>query len=190
MAFTTRRSLLRGVHDNTPAAWEQFQAFYTPLIILCGQDYGLNEEEIKDLRQNVLLAVFKNDLAGQFNPKIAHFRTLLRTVIQRKAIDILRQRFDAYKNLSPEIPDDNQTLEAQWEEEWRQFLLKIANEELRETISNEHYMAFDLYVNQKRPIAEVCEVLGMTSNQVYTIRSRVFKQLQEIVQRLETEVDE
>ncbi len=51
-------------------------------------------------------------------------------------------------------------------------------------------MAFDLYVNQKRPIAEVCEVLGMTSNQVYTIRSRVFKQLQEIVQRLETEVDE
>ncbi len=191
MAFTTRRSLLRGVHDNTPAAWEKFQEFYTPLITLCGQDYGLNDEELKDLRQNVLLAVFKNDLAGQYNPNIAHFRTLLRTVIQRKAIDILRQRLgNNFKKLSNEIPDDDQTLEAQWKEEWHQFLLKIANEELRETISNDHYMAFDLYFNQKRPITEVCEVLGMTQNQVYTIRLRVFKQLQEIVQRLESEVDE
>ena len=81
-------------------------------------------------------------------------------------------------------------MEAQWKEEWHQFLLKIANEELRETISNDHYMAFDLYFNQKRPVNEVCEVLGMTQNQVYTIRSRVFKQLQDIVQRLESEVDE
>ncbi|MBR4222678.1 MAG: sigma-70 family RNA polymerase sigma factor [Victivallales bacterium] len=190
MAFTTRRSLLRGVHENTPAAWEKFQAFYTPLITLCGQDYGLNAEEIKDLRQNVLLAVFKHDLTGKFNPNIAHFRTLLRTVIQRKAIDILRQRLGCFKKLSNEIPDDNQTLEAQWKEEWRQFLLKIANEELREIISNDHYMAFDLYFTQKRPVAEVCEVLGMTQNQVYTIRSRVFKQLQDIIQRLESEVDE
>ena len=190
MAFTTNHSLLRGVHDNTPEAWEKFQAFYTPLITLCGQDYGLNDEEIKDLRQDVLLAVFKNDLTGQFNPNIAHFRTLLRTVIQRKAIDILRQRLDSYKHLSDGVPDDDQTMEAKWQEEWRQFLLKIANEELRETISNDHYMAFDLYVNQRRPVKEVCEVLGMTQNQVYTIRTRVVKQLQEIVQRLEKEVDE
>ena len=190
MAFTTRRSLLRGVHANSPDAWEQFQAFYTPLIALCGHDYGLNDEEIKDLRQNVLLAVFRNDLAGQFNPNIAHFRTLLRTVIQRKAIDILRQRLDHYKSLNDGIPDDAQTLEAKWQDEWRQFLLKIATEELRETISNDHYMAYDLYVNQKRPVQEVCDVLGMTPNQVYTIRSRVLRQLQEIVRRLESEVDE
>ncbi len=181
---------MRGCHDGTPDAWEKFQAFYTPLIVMCGRDYGLSDEEIKDLRQNVLSSVYRNDLAGKYDPGIAHFRTLLRTVIHRKAVDIMRQRMPSYTEIPSDLADSGAEMSLKWEEEWREFILKIANEELRETISNENYMAFDLYVNKGMPLKEVCAILGMTDNQVYIARTRGVKQLKEIVQRLESEEDE
>ena len=190
MAFTTKRSLLRGCHDGTPDAWEKFQAFYTPLIVMCGRDYGLSDEEIKDLRQNVLVSAYRNDLAGKYNPGIAHFRTLLRTVIHRKAVDIMRQRMPSYTEIPTDVADSDEDGSSKWDEEWREFILKVANEELRETMSNEKYMAFDLYVNQGMELKDVCEILGMSENQVYIARTRGVKQLKEIVQRLESEENE
>ena len=128
MAFTTKHSLLRGCHDGTPEAWEQFQALYTPLMVMCGRDYGLTAEEIKDLRQNVLVAVYKGDLAGKYDSGIAHFRTLLRTVIHRKAVDIMRQRMPLHSTVPTDLPDAGQEIASKWEDEWREFILKVANE--------------------------------------------------------------
>ena len=88
------------------------------------------------------------------------------------------------------MADSGAEMALKWEEEWREFILKIANEELRETMSNENYMAFDLYVNKGMPLNEVCSILGISKNQVYIARTRGVKLLKEIVQRLESEEEE
>ena len=65
MSYTTRKSLLNGVHNGDEMAWLQFQNFYRPLMRICGHDYKLTEEEIQDLQQEVLYEVFKADIAGK-----------------------------------------------------------------------------------------------------------------------------
>ena len=128
MTYTTRKSLLNGVHDGDEMAWLQFQNFYRPLMRICGHDYNLTEEEIQDLQQEVLYEVFKANVAGKYDRRKGRFRDYLRTIIHRKAFAILKQRMPS------DIPDfvleeTSVSMDAQWEDEWRRFIMGNALED-------------------------------------------------------------
>lgn len=184
MAYTTRKTLLQGVYDNDEKSWEQFQEFYRPLIRICGHDYKLTDEEIKDLQQEVLIEVFKADVVGKYDPNRGRFRDYLRTIIHRKAFKILNNR----------LPDSSQdaleieiSMEKFWDEEWHAFIMEIAMDELKEEVSETSFLAYDLYVTQGLPPDQVAKMLSITVNQVYIARTRCVQQLKEIVEKLKSD---
>ncbi len=186
MAYTTRKTLLQGIHDNDEKSWEQFQEFYRPLIRICGHDYKLTDEEIKDLQQEVLIEIFRANVVNNYDKEKGRFRDYLRTIIHRKI-------FGAIKNRLPTLPEDGafqekeESMEIDWSEEWRQFIIETALDELKEQVSETSFLAYDLYVNQGLPPAKVAKMLSITPNQVYSARTRCIQQLKEIVEKLKSD---
>ena len=185
MAYTTRKTLLQGVLNGNENSWEQFLEFYKPLIRLCGHDYELTDEEIKDLQQEVLIEVHNANVIGKFNPNRGRFRDYFRTIIRRKAFHLRKQRLRIIEQLPP---GENKTeLEVAAAKEWQELLLKTATEELKERVNTTSFMAFDLNVNQNLPAPQVAAMLQITLNQVYLAKGRCSKLLAEIIERLKND---
>lgn len=187
MAHTTHITILNGLISNDEKAWRKFQDFYTPLITICGQDYKLSTEEIEDLRQDVMAEIYESEIASKYNPMRGRFRSLLRTIIHRKAYAIYKRRMpttspiDEATSLST---NDVESLESQWENEWREFIKDAALKILRDETNERQYMAFDLYVLQNMDVESVAAIMHMTVNQIYIAKSRLSSKLQEIVSSL------
>ena len=188
MAYTTRISMLRGVHEHDEHSWEEFQAFYTPLIFFCGHLYKLTHEELQDLRQEVFRQVATTDVTGKYDPTIARFRAYLQGVIRHCILAILRQRTPGRTGLEElEENEAGQIEDKGIQVEFEKLLRQAALEQLREELDERQFAAFDLYALQKRPVKEVAEIMKMTVNQVYLAKSRNTARLQEILASLRNE---
>ena len=186
MAYTTRKTLLQGIHENDEKSWEQFQEFYRPLIRICGHDYKLTDEEIKDLQQEVLIEVFRANVVNHYDKDKGRFRDYLRTIIQRKIFGILRNRIPTLLEDGTFL-ENEESMERFWDKEWYAFILETAMDELKEQVSETSFLAYDLYVNQKLPPDKVAKMLSITPNQVYIARTRCVQQLKEIVEKLKSD---
>ena len=198
MAFTTRRSLLEKVRDGDEISWQEFYETYRPLIRLCGHDLGLREHEIDELVQQVMCEIFRKDILAHFDfdrvpddvffkydQAKGRFRHYLRGIIRNQAFRLLRKRaVTIAPEAQPELPDE-QALDRQWDEEWRQHVLAMAFEELKKRVRAETYMAFEMYAVQERPVEEVAGFLNLSVSSVYTAKSRCIAALNEIVNQLE-----
>ncbi len=187
MPYTTRHTLLQQMREGDEKAWFAFREFYKPLIATRGRDYRLNADEIEQLVQNVLLAIFREHVLTNYDKSRGKFRDYLRTITSRQAARLIAQRPNARVGVEEgdvAAPEADQ----RWEAEWREFLMQKALEELKATLDTKAYMAFDLHAIQGRPAAEVARLLDITENQVYLTRTRNVARLQGIVNRLEEEL--
>jgi len=188
MAYTTNPTILQKMRNGEEDAWEQFREFYRPLIATRGLDYGLSPAENDSLIQDVIVACFNERVLENYDRNKGRFRDYLRTITSRCAIKIIKAR--PCKLVSADkaeaIPAAEQ--DALFEQEWQDFLLDKANQELRETMDSTKYMAFKMHSIEGRPAAEVARIFGMNPNQVYLLCSRTIKRIKEIVTRLKEDL--
>ena len=202
MAFDTRKSLLAKVRDGNEISWNEFYLTYKPLILLCGGDCGLFQDEKEELVQKVMCEIFSKNIVGKYdpdnipdnisfkyNPQQGRFRHYLRKIIRNQAIRIFKKRKNhvsmddegfAVNMLHAEDKFDNA-----WNEEWHRHLLNIAMVELRNTVQPNTYCAFEMYAVQNRPIKEVADFLNLSISSVYTAKSRCLAALKDIIKKLE-----
>lgn len=199
MAFTTRKSLLARVREGGEVPWSEFYATYKPLILLCGGDCGLDDDEKDELVQNVMREIFAKDIIGKYDPEHVpddvvfrhdpargRFRHYLRQIIRNQARKIVRERRNAevpLDNDSDKLTDD--PLEAAWDNEWRRHVMNMAVAELKDRVQPETYVAFEMYALQNRPAQEVAAFLNISVASVYTAKNRCAAALREIVKNLE-----
>ncbi|MBR6472073.1 MAG: sigma-70 family RNA polymerase sigma factor [Victivallales bacterium] len=188
MTYTTNHTLLQKLRMGDEMAWFQFREFYRPLIARRGMDYGLNVQEVDVLIQDVLLACHQEHVLENYDRERGRFRDYLRTVTSRHASRLLAARPATLSLESVQESLETDELEQAWEAECQEFLQQKALEELRNTLDEKTYMAFEMHVLNKRPAAEVAAILEMTPNQVYVIRTRTTERLKEIVERLQREL--
>ena len=199
MAFTTRKSLLARVREGGEIPWREFYTSYKPLILLCGGDCGLTDDEKDELVQKVMSELFQRDVIGKYDPEHVpddvvfkhdpargRFRHYLRKIIRYQALKIVSRRrndvpFD--ESVAAEASDDG--WERTWNDEWKRHVLNMAIAELKGRVQPETYSAFEMYALQGRPIREVAEFLDLSPASIYTARSRCVKLLKEIVRELE-----
>lgn len=199
MAFTTRKSLLARVREGGEIPWSEFYATYKPLILLCGGDCGLTDDEKDELVQKVMCEIFAKDIIGKYDPDRVpddvvfrhdpargRFRHYLRQIIRNQARKIVRERKNAELPLDEAAAKQSEdALEAAWESEWRRHLVNMALAELKDRIQPETYLAFEMYALQNRPAREVAEFLNISVSSVYTARSRCVAAMKEIINDLE-----
>lgn len=202
MAFTTRKSLLVKVRGGDEISWQEFYTAYKPLILLCGGDCGLTEDEKEELVQKVMCEIFQKDIIGKYDPENVpshvvfkydpskgRFRHYLRKIIRYQAIRIFKARHD-FTSLDddstppPGVPGDDQWQVA-WDEEWYKHVLHMAMTELRGRVQPETFVAFEMYAVQNRKVEEVAEFLNLSISSVYTAKSRCITALKEIIRELE-----
>lgn len=186
MAYTTRRSLLSKIREGDEIGWSEFYQIYRPLVFLRGGDFSLSESEKEELMQDTVLAVFRGQKTFTYDPARGKFRTYLRTVIDHRAIDIIRKRKKNIAN-DEEIDFDNMPetkrskLDMAWDTEWSRHILNQAMEELKNKIEPETYQAFELYTIEEWAPKKVAEFLDMKVGSVYTAKNRAVEKLREII---------
>ena len=199
MAFTTRKSLLARVREGGDIPWNEFYATYKPLILLCGGDCGLTDDEKDELVQKVMCEIFAKDIIGKYDPDRVpddvvfrhdpargRFRHYLRQIIRNQARKIIRgRRKDAAAIAADQAQPTDDALEEAWDREWRRHLLNMAVAELKGRVQPETYLAFEMYALQNRPAQEVANFLNISIASVYTAKNRCAAALREIIDNLE-----
>ena len=190
------------VRSGDEVSWGEFYAAYKLLILLCGGDCGLNQDEKEELVQKVMCEIFQKDIIGKYDPDNVpsnivftydpvkgRFRHYLRKVIRYQAIRIFKQRknhesIDADNHALNSLPS-NDEWNAVWDEEWYKHVLNMAMTELRDRVQPETYVAFEMYAVQNRKVEDVANFLNLSVSSVYTAKSRCISTLREIIKELE-----
>ena len=184
MAFTTRKSLLSRIRSGDEISWEEFYQIYRPLILLRGGDMGLNQTEKEDLVQFVVLEFFKNSKTFLYDKKKGRFRNYLKTIINHRAIDIIRKRRDHVVSIETEesgIEDLPANLDDRWDEEWISHMMTQALDELKKQIEPTTYQAFDFYALQNESPQKVANMLDISVSSVFVYKSRAISKLRQII---------
>lgn len=192
MGHTTRLSVLARVRQGADVGWEEFANIYRPLVILRGKDRGLTESELDDLIQDVLVACFSGQTMFRYDPQKGSFRSYLRKVIDRRALDILRKRasrersFSALKEAGAIKTTDEQyhKMQERWDQAWRRHLLREALTVVREQVSASTMEAFEMSAFQGRPARDVAAHIGISVEDVYVCKHRVLARLRTVVKML------
>lgn len=188
MPFTTRYTLLNNLVDQNEVGWEAFFELYEPLIRLRGGDFGLTDTEKEELVQEVMMAFFRGAKSFVYNPELGRFRTYLKTIVDRRSVDILRKRQQGtvdiddvdHLDLQPEpAPDDL------WEAAFREKMLESAMEQLEGESHPNTWASFYQTSIEKRKAKEVAEELGISVNSVYFAKHRVMTKLKRMIETME-----
>jgi len=193
----TRYSLLSRLQDwDDQDSWKDFFDTYWRLIYAVALKSGLTHAEAEDVVQETIIAVSKNIQKFKRDRQLGSFKGWLRNLTRWRIADQLRKRtrgvhetIEVYGNEFSgldvaEIPVSPEA-ESVWENEWRANLMKVALENVKRRVKEEHYQMFDFYVVKEWPVEKVARTLGVSSGQVYLAKFRVGALIKKEIRRLE-----
>ena len=180
---STSRSLLIGIRQQDPQAWDRLVFLYAPLVVQWCRHLNLREHEIPDVVQEVfqVVATKLDQFRKQRNSD--SFRGWLRTVTRNKVIDYLRCKerettavggTEANSRITA-IPAEEPSTSP--EEPIESDLLHRALSLIQEHFAENTWRSFWLTVVDGRPTADVADELGMRPGTVRVARSRVLNRL-------------
>ena len=194
---TTRASLLLRLADaDNQRAWAEFIELYEPLVHRLLRKSGLQDADLREVAQDVFVAVSRN--VARFAP--AHergsFRGWLRTVTRNLLINLLEQRrrqlgagtgsTDMIRLLQ-EVPAPDAESSVIVDAELRRRLFHHAADRVRKEFRPATWQAFWQTWVESEDVNDVCQRLGMTPGAVYIARSRIIARLRKEVERIEAE---
>jgi RNA polymerase sigma factor (sigma-70 family) len=195
----TRYSLLSRLRNwDDQESWKDFFNTYWRLIYSLAIRSGLSGVEAQDVVQEVIICVAKDIVKFQRDRSKGTFKGWLRNIIRWRIADQLRKRLpgktgDAepatHESELPleEIADASlDPLDAAWDQEWHENLLRAAAERVKYQVKEEHYQIFDLYVLKEWPVGKIAKVLDVSAGQVYLAKHRVAALIKKEIQRLES----
>jgi len=194
----TRYSLLSRLKNwDDQDSWKDFFDTYWRLIYSVALKSGLTEAEAQDVVQETIISVARHIHKFKRNPELGSFKGWLRNLTRWRIADQIRKRtrvasvdqetvtreFDGLEMAG--IPESTEA-ESVWENEWRLNLLKVALENVRRRVKEEHFQIFDFYVVRQWPVAKVMRTLGVSAGQVYLVKFRVGALIKKEIRRLES----
>lgn len=187
--YTTRESHLKRLGENEEAAWNEFYTKYRAMIHAIGTARQLSNEECEDLMQEVALICSRKLQNFVYNPERCRFRSFLFKIATNVAFNLFRKKT---KNQAEELKDDYAAvpeLDIKFMQEYERFLLERSFLILKNSISSESYLAFDMLFCQNMPVQEVVSRTGFSTSKLYTLKHRCLKKLQNIIQMLIQEIE-
>ena len=196
----TRKSLLSRLKDmDDSKSWEDFFNTYWRLIYSVAIKAGLMETEAQEVVQETIIAISKKMPGFKYDPAIGSFKAWLMNQTRWRIQDQFRRRKRELRNVHEDdatgaelsnidhLPDPaGQELEAIWDAEWHENLVKAALEKVKAKVSPKQYQVFDLYVTKNWAVEKVEKALGVSASQVYLAKHRISALIKEEIQGIET----
>src|SRR5437867_1127768 len=156
----TRGSLLSRLKDQRDdESWRDFFNTYWKLVYGVALKAGLTEQEAQDVVQETVITVARRIPEFKYDPAVCSFKTWLLNLTRWRIVDQLRKRppdggphrFRPDRTVRTstieQVADPaGLSLEAMWDEEWQQHLLKAAIKRVKRQVNPEHYQIFHLCV--------------------------------------------
>ena len=186
IGLTTHVSLLERLADETDrAAWREFHDRYADLLRGFARRRGLQPADADEIVQDVLFALQKSLPGFTYDPEKGKFRSYLKTVALRT---IFRNSGQNHRPAQLQQIEEatrvaalDEDVDAAWEAEWRDHHLRRAMRLITVDFSERDRNAFQLYAVEDQPVVAVAEALGMSTDAVYQVKSRILKRLSAII---------
>ncbi|HXY35922.1 MAG TPA: sigma-70 family RNA polymerase sigma factor [Planctomycetaceae bacterium] len=175
----TQVSLIQRVRDSTDAAsWAQFDRLYRPFVFKIALRNGLARDDAEEIVQEVFAKVAQAIVEFELDHQRGRFRGWLKTITIRKVIDRRRatDRSVPAFGLAGE-PAVFDSLDAEWDREYRRHVLDHAMQEVRSRIESNTWACFEEHTLKRRPAEAIAAELGMNVNAVYQNASRTIKRI-------------
>ncbi|MGA2244015.1 MAG: sigma-70 family RNA polymerase sigma factor [Verrucomicrobiota bacterium] len=194
----TRYSLLSRLQDwDDQDSWKEFFDTYWGLIYSFALKSGLTAAEAEDVVQETIISVAKDIQKFKRDPKFGSFKGWLRNLTRWRIADQLRKRHEPgsvpmelaeQASIELDVAEFPASAEAEsiWDDEWRANLMKVALDNVKRMVKEEHYQMFDLYVVKQWRPGRVAITLGVSVGQVYLVKYRLGALLKKEIRRLET----
>ena len=72
--YTTKKTLLKRIQNCDDISWEEFYRIYWPLVRSIGQTLSLQENDCKDLMQEVMVVLFHGEALLRYDKKQGKFK--------------------------------------------------------------------------------------------------------------------
>jgi RNA polymerase sigma-70 factor (ECF subfamily) len=186
---TTSTTLVEGLKDRDPDAWERLVRLYGPLVYYWCRKQGVQAHDAADLMQEVFQAVDRGIDDFHHSRPGDSFRGWLCRITQRKIIDFERSRakrpdaqggsaaLEKLKQIAELPSDDIET--GDFDE--RSSLIYGAMRLIREKFPEHYWHAFWRTTVDGRPAREVADELGISTDLVHQAKARVKKALRELL---------
>jgi RNA polymerase sigma-70 factor (ECF subfamily) len=185
--YRTRASIFLRLHDDQTVvrelSWEEFRGRYAPVIVGFARNMGLHTQDADDVLQDVLLAFFQVSSRFEYDPAKGRFRGYLKLITRRTIAESARRAGRAGVPSEDLDRDEMPEPDELWDRIWDEQLFERALEEARQKFEPRTMEAFELFARRNVPAEEVAQRLGMSVNSVHHAKSRVMKEVQQIVDR-------
>ena len=178
MVDKTSISLLDRLRNrNDQEAWSLFVSLYTPLLYFWVRRFKLSPEESEELVQDVFLTLVDKLPGFTYDPN-RRFRGWLWTV----AINKLRARQRKQTSITAhsgetDLLEGADTIAEFTEKEYRSYITDRALQLMQKDFAATTWRAFQEYVLNDRPVAEVAAELGIGVGAVYIAKTRILCRL-------------
>jgi RNA polymerase sigma-70 factor (ECF subfamily) len=196
----TRQSLLlrlKNLEDNV--SWQKFFDTYWALIYGVARKSGLTDAEAQDVVQEVIIAVVRHIKDFEYDPKRS-FKAWLLNTTRWRITDQWRKRLpmqqpatqpdnDSRRTSTVQrIPDPRtQDIDKIWDQEYETHILVAAQRQVMKRVKPKHYQVYDLYAVKKWPVQKVVHALNVSEALVYQVKSRIDRDLEKEIHRLQTQ---
>lgn len=145
-----------------------------------GKKRNLNADDCDDLMIEVMTIFWKKMDHFVYDPQRGRFRSYLSKIAEFCA---MRRFADKCRNVEmvPENIEYPPDIDATFLEEWQNFLLQRALDDLKNMVETVTFQVFYMSYFQNRPVDEICEITRKTANNVYGIRFRCLKKLRDLI---------
>jgi RNA polymerase sigma factor (sigma-70 family) len=191
MPQTSATLLERLQTPGDEAAWERFLVIYKPLIHGWLRRFDLAGADADDLAQDVLMAVVKDLPEFQHAGQKGAFRGWLRVVTLNRLRGHWRrlqtQRRAAGSQVAEmldQLQDPASELCRRWDQEHDRFVTQRLLEIIQPEFQATTWQAFRRLVLEDAAPAQVAQELGLSSNAVWSAKSRVLRRLRQEAQGL------
>ncbi|MEL7497769.1 MAG: RNA polymerase sigma factor [Planctomycetota bacterium] len=189
----TRESLLLQIREpENREAWEEFVEIYRPVVFRMALAKGLQHVDALDLVQTVFISIAGSISKWEKRDGKTRFRNWLLRIAKNATLNALTRRPPdqaiggdtvAYELVNHAAEDSNEASQLDLEY-GRQIYLRAA-EQVRNSVNESTWQAFELTAVQGISIASAASELGKSVGVIYAARSRVMKQLAAVVSKLE-----
>ena len=180
---TSASMLLRLRADGTldrQVGWNDFSKMYGSVIAGFARNAGAKPQEVDDILQDVMLGFFKQSRVFEYDPAKGRFRGYLKRI----TLNAIRDR---YRRKRPSVglpesydpPAGESELNAAWDREWTEHLLRRALEKVKTNIQPKTLEAFERYGVRGEPVASVAKDLDMSEASIRHAKMRVLDQMRQ-----------
>jgi RNA polymerase sigma-70 factor (ECF subfamily) len=185
---STSRSLLAKARQDDPAAWARLVHLYAPLVAAWFRRWGVSEQDVMDLLQEVFAAVASHLTQFRKERPSDTFRGWLATIARNKLRDFHRRRAhqpvavggtEATRRLAQVVDpaaDDDVAHDLTDDDAFSEVLAR-ALEAIRGEFQQRTWRAFWMVVVEGRSAADAAAELKMQPGAVRVCKSRVLMRL-------------